>query len=56
MDLNFTKADQEFRDEVREFISENFSQENNASQNIEKYHEVTSDQMKVNLRKVFPSC
>ena len=46
MDLNFTKADQEFRDEVRNFIAENFSPENNAGQNIEKYHEVTSDQMK----------
>ena len=46
MDLNFTKADQEFRNEVREFIAENFSSENNAGQNIEKYHEVTSDQMK----------
>ncbi len=46
MDLNFTKADQDFRNEVREFIAENFSSENNAGHNIEKYHEVTSDQMK----------
>jgi len=46
MDLNFTKADQDFRNEVREFIEENFSSEINAGQNIEKYHEVTSDQMK----------
>ena len=46
MDLNFTKTDQEFRKEVREFIAENFSPEISASQNIEKYHEVTSDQMK----------
>ena len=35
MDLNFTKADQEFRNEVREFIAENFSSENNSGENIE---------------------
>ena len=35
MDLNFTKADQEFWNEVREFIAENFSSENNSGQNIE---------------------
>ena len=46
MDLNFTKSDQQFREEVRDFISNNFSQPNASGQNIEKYHEVTSDQMK----------
>jgi hypothetical protein len=46
MDLDFTKSDQEFREEVRDFISNNFSQPNASGQNIEKYHEVTSDQMK----------
>ena len=46
MDLDFTKDDQDFRLEVRDFIKNNFSQPNASGQNIEKYHEVTSDQMK----------
>ena len=36
MDLDFTKSDQEFREEVRDFISNNFSQPNASGQNIEK--------------------
>ena len=35
MDLDFTKEDQDFRTEVRDFIANNFSQPNTSGQNIE---------------------